>query len=132
MERDLHESLRVHLDDDALAVPPLPAVAQRVVAARDCRSNASPSTVLRRWRWRSPTARRFVADPEGERLLGVHIVGECATELIHVGQMAISGGIRVDDLIENVFNFPTLSEAYRIAALEIANHSSQKPDGGDR
>lgn len=65
---------------------------------------------------------KIVADPNDGRLLGVHVVGEGSTELIHVGQMALIAGARVDDLIANVFNFPTLTEAYRIAALDCANH----------
>ncbi len=54
-------------------------------------------------------------------LLGVHIVGEGATELIHIGQavMNLNGGI--DYFIENTFNYPTLAEAYKIAALDAWN-----------
>ncbi|HEY2899801.1 MAG TPA: Si-specific NAD(P)(+) transhydrogenase, partial [Polyangia bacterium] len=49
-------------------------------------------------------------------------VGEGATELIHVGQMAMlgrEGGGDVDMFVENTFNFPTLAEAYRVAALDV-------------
>lgn len=55
------------------------------------------------------------------RLLGVHIVGEGATELIHIGQavMAHSGGL--DYFINSVFNYPTLAEAYKTAALDAWN-----------
>jgi NAD(P) transhydrogenase len=63
---------------------------------------------------------KLIADPRGESLLGVQIVGEGATELIHVGQMALLAKARVDIFIENTFNFPTLAEAYRVAALDIA------------
>jgi NAD(P) transhydrogenase len=49
----------------------------------------------------------------------VHIVGEGATELIHVGQMAILAGFEVDVFVDNIFNFPTLAEGYRVAALDI-------------
>ena len=62
---------------------------------------------------------KLVTDPRGEKLLGVHIVGEGATELIHVGQMAMLGGGNVDTFVENIFNFPTLAEAYRVAALDV-------------
>jgi NAD(P) transhydrogenase len=62
---------------------------------------------------------KLVADPSGSKLLGVHIVGEGATELIHLGQMALLAGNGVDTFIENIFNFPTLAEAYRVAALDI-------------
>ncbi len=63
---------------------------------------------------------KMVADPKGEQLLGVHIVGEGATELIHIGQMGLMHHIHIDRFVENIFNFPTLAEAYRVAALDIA------------
>ena len=62
---------------------------------------------------------KLVAAPDGKRLLGVHIIGEGAAELIHVGQMALIAGFDVDAFVANTFNFPTLAEAYRLAALEI-------------
>jgi len=62
---------------------------------------------------------KLVTDPTGRRVLGIHIVGEGATELIHVGQMAMLGGADVDTFVENIFNFPTLAEAYRVAALDV-------------
>jgi len=62
---------------------------------------------------------KLVADGTGKKLLGVHIVGEGATELVHVGQMALLGQMDVDTFVENIFNFPTLAEAYRVAALDL-------------
>jgi NAD(P) transhydrogenase len=61
---------------------------------------------------------KLVADHSGG-LLGAQIVGEGATELIHIAQMALLGRLRVNDFIENIFNFPTLAEAYRVAALQV-------------
>jgi len=63
---------------------------------------------------------KMVADSKGKELLGVHIVGEGATELIHIGQMGLLHHICIDRFVENIFNFPTLAEAYRVAALDIA------------
>jgi NAD(P) transhydrogenase len=62
---------------------------------------------------------KLIADPSGRNLLGVHIVGDGATELVHVGQMALLAGMGVDAFVENIFNFPTLAEAYRVAALDL-------------
>jgi NAD(P) transhydrogenase len=62
---------------------------------------------------------KLVADPTGQQLLGVHIVGEGASELVHIGQMALMAGFGVDTFVDTIFNFPTLAEAYRVAALEI-------------
>lgn len=63
---------------------------------------------------------KMVATPDGQKLLGVQIVGEGATELIHIGQMALMSGADIDTFIANIFNFPTLAEAYRVAALQIS------------
>ncbi len=62
---------------------------------------------------------KMVADASGRKLMGVQIIGAGATELIHIGQMALLGEMDVDVFIENIFNFPTLAEAYRVAALQI-------------
>ena len=58
---------------------------------------------------------------ENRRLLGVHIVGEGATELIHIGQAVLNLGGTLDYFVENTFNYPTLAEAYKIAALDAWN-----------
>jgi NAD(P) transhydrogenase len=58
---------------------------------------------------------------ETRRVLGVHILGEGATELIHIGQAAMALGGTLDYFVENVFNYPTLAEAYKIAALDAWN-----------
>lgn len=63
---------------------------------------------------------KMVADAEGKKMLGVQIIGEGATELIHIAQMALLHDWDVDEFIDNIFNFPTLAEAYRVAALQIA------------
>ena len=62
---------------------------------------------------------------EGRRLLGVHIVGEGATELIHIGQAVLNLDGTVDFFVENTFNYPTLAEAYKIAALDAWNRMGQ-------
>lgn len=55
------------------------------------------------------------------RLLGVHIVGEGATELVHIGQAVLNLKGTVEYFIENTFNYPTLAEAYKIAGLDAGN-----------
>jgi NAD(P) transhydrogenase len=55
------------------------------------------------------------------RLLGVHILGEGATELIHIGQAVLNLKGTIDYFIENTFNYPTLAEAYKIAGLDAWN-----------
>ena len=58
---------------------------------------------------------------ETKEVLGVHIIGEGAAELIHIGQAVMGLGGTLDYLIDNTFNYPTLAEAYRIAALDASN-----------
>ncbi len=62
---------------------------------------------------------KLVTGADGRRLRGVQVIGEGACELVHLGQIAILAGWDVDNFIENIFNFPTLAEAYRVAALDI-------------
>lgn len=61
---------------------------------------------------------------ETRKLLGVHIVGEGATELIHIGQAVLVLDGELSYFIDNVFNYPTLAEAYKIAALDAWNRLS--------
>ncbi|MGA7799349.1 MAG: Si-specific NAD(P)(+) transhydrogenase [Gammaproteobacteria bacterium] len=58
---------------------------------------------------------------EDRRVLGVHVIGEGATELIHIGQATLILGGTLDYFLENVFNYPTLAEAYKVAALDAWN-----------
>ncbi|MEE8396273.1 MAG: Si-specific NAD(P)(+) transhydrogenase, partial [bacterium] len=58
---------------------------------------------------------------ENLKLLGVHIIGESATELVHIGQTVMAYGGNVEFFIDHVFNFPTWSECYRVAALNGVN-----------
>jgi len=61
------------------------------------------------------------------RLLGVQIIGESATELIHLGMMALESNMALDAFIEFVFNYPTLSEMYKYAAYDgLGNLSGHK------
>ena len=52
------------------------------------------------------------------KILGVHILGPSATELIHVGAMAMMQGATIDLFVDAVFNYPTLSELYKYAAYD--------------
>jgi len=61
------------------------------------------------------------------KLLGVSLIGECATELIHIGMMVLDKGLAIDEFIESVFNYPTLSETYKYAAYDgLGNLSGHK------
>lgn len=64
---------------------------------------------------------KLLFDPKSHKLLGVHIIGETATELIHIGQAVISFGGTIEYFRDTVFNYPTLAEAYKVAALDGLN-----------
>ncbi len=69
---------------------------------------------------------KLVMDARNEKLLGVHIVGEQASELIHIGQLVMNFNGTVRDLVSNVFNYPTLAECYKIAALDCMSRLKQR------
>jgi NAD(P) transhydrogenase len=64
---------------------------------------------------------KILVAPETRRLLGVHIFGTGATELVHIGQAVMGCGGTVDYLVDAVFNYPTLAETYKVAALDAMN-----------
>jgi NAD(P) transhydrogenase len=55
------------------------------------------------------------------RILGVHVLGTGATELVHIGQAVMAFEGTVDYLVDTVFNYPTLAEGYKVAALDASN-----------
>jgi NAD(P) transhydrogenase len=70
---------------------------------------------------------KLVFSSDDLRLLGVHIVGEMASELVHVGQGCLHFGGTIDYFIQAVFNYPTLAEAYKYAAYDgLGNVARQK------
>ena len=64
---------------------------------------------------------KLLVSPDDRRLLGVHVFGTGATELIHIGQTVMGCGGAVDYLVDAVFNYPTLAESYKVAALDAMN-----------
>jgi len=100
-------------------------------------------------RYREIARGQLIGDPHGmlkllfhresRRMLGVHAIGTGATELIHIGQVAIASGLPLDYFVESVFNYPTLAECYKVAALDGINRirlvprplSDEQPTTGD-
>jgi len=64
---------------------------------------------------------KLLIHQQDHRILGVHAIGTGATELIHIGQAVMAFNGTVEFFINNVFNFPTLAEAYKVAALNGLN-----------
>lgn len=68
---------------------------------------------------------KLLVSPADRTLLGVHCFGTGATELIHIGQAVMGCGGTVDYLVDAVFNYPTLAESYKVAALDATNKIRQ-------
>ena len=64
---------------------------------------------------------KLLVDPEGGCLLGVHVIGTGATDLVHIGQAVMGGSSTIEFLVTAVFNYPTFAESYKVAALDAAN-----------
>ncbi len=64
---------------------------------------------------------KILVHKETGALLGVHIIGTGATELVHIGQLAMDLGANIDFFVHNVFNYPTLAEGYKVAAFNAVN-----------
>lgn len=64
---------------------------------------------------------KLLVSPETRHLLGVHVFGTGATELVHIGQAVMGCAGTVDYLVDAVFNYPTLAESYKVAALDAMN-----------
>jgi NAD(P) transhydrogenase len=64
---------------------------------------------------------KLIFDPETLKLLGVHIIGDRATEIVHIGQAVLSLGGTIEYFRDTVFNYPTLAEAFKVAALDGLN-----------
>jgi NAD(P) transhydrogenase len=63
---------------------------------------------------------KLVCDASGRKVLGCQIIGEGATELVHLAQMALANELDVDTFVDQIFNFPTFAEAYLVATLDVA------------
>jgi NAD(P) transhydrogenase len=64
---------------------------------------------------------KLLVSTDDLRLLGVHIFGTNATEMVHIGQAVMGCGGTIEYLVDAVFNYPTFSEAYKVAALDVMN-----------
>jgi NAD(P) transhydrogenase len=64
---------------------------------------------------------KLLVSTDDLKLLGVHIFGTSATEMVHIGQAVMGCGGTIEYLVDAVFNYPTFSEAYKVAALDVMN-----------
>ena len=64
---------------------------------------------------------KLLVSPQSRCLLGVHVIGTGATDLVHIGQAVMGGTATIDFLVTAVFNYPTFAESYKVAALDASN-----------
>ncbi len=70
---------------------------------------------------------KLIFSPADKKLLGLSIIGETATELVHIGMMVLDNSLTINEFIDQVFNYPTLSEMYKYAAYDgLGNLSGHK------
>ena len=74
---------------------------------------------------------KIIFSPSGHKVLGVHIIGEQAAELIHIGSHVMMLEGTIDEFVHAVYNYPTLSDIYKAAALDgrdqLSRHASSQP-----
>jgi NAD(P) transhydrogenase len=97
----------------------------------DCRSDRTVDLVIGRAHYRDVGRGQIVGDRWGllkilfdrktHKILGVHIIGDSAADLIHIGQAVMQLGGDLYYFINSVFNYPTLAEAYKLAAMDALN-----------
>jgi NAD(P) transhydrogenase len=113
----------------------IPELSTIGITEEECRDKAIPYEVGRAY-FRSNARGQIIGDskgmikivfhPETLKIHGVHIVGENASELVHVGMMVMQFGGTINAFIESVFNFPTLGEAYKYAAYDGLGNVARK------
>ena len=64
---------------------------------------------------------KLIFCPNSLKLLGVHVIGDRAAEIVHIGQVVLTPGESIEYFRDAVFNYPTLAEAYKVAALDGLN-----------
>src|SRR5262249_37658639 len=64
---------------------------------------------------------KVLFDPKSLKVLGVHAIGDGATEIIHIGQAVLAFGGTIEHFRDPVFNYPTSAEAYKVAGLDGLN-----------
>ena len=72
---------------------------------------------------------KLIFHRDTRKVLGVHIIGEGASELVHIGQAVMVLGGKLDYFVDTVFNYPTLAECYKAAAFNGINRLGRIADG---
>lgn len=110
-----------------LAVYTIPEISMVGLTEEECREKDVAYLVGRSYYEKSPRGQiigdlsgmlKLIFSPEDKKLLGVHLIGELASELIHIGAHVMVGGGTIDEFIQAVYNYPSLSDSYKYAAYD--------------
>jgi NAD(P) transhydrogenase len=110
-----------------LAVYTIPEIAMVGLSEESCREKGIPYLIGRSFYDKSPRGQiigdctgmlKLIFSPEDKRLLGVHHIGELASELVHIGAHVMASGGTIDAFIQAVYNYPTLADSYKYAAYD--------------
>jgi NAD(P) transhydrogenase len=116
-----------------LAVYAIPEISTVGLTEDDCKAKNIPYLVGRAYYEENARGQiigdmsgmiKLVFSPTDKKLLGAHIIGEQASELIHIASHVMLKGGPIDEFIDAVYNYPTLSDSYQYAAYDgLANHA---------
>jgi NAD(P) transhydrogenase len=122
-----------------LAVYTIPEIAMAGETEESCRQNKIDYCVGRGF-YRTNARGQISGDLSGEiklvfrypdkRLLGVHVIGEIAAELVHIGLLALQTECTIDTFVNTVFNYPSLGDAYKYAAYDGLGALQRRAAGG--
>lgn len=110
-----------------LAVYAIPEISMVGLTEDECRAKQIPHLIGRAFYENNPRGQiigdmsgmiKLIFSPEDKKLLGAHIIGEQASELIHIASHVMMAGGSLDAFIEAVYNYPTLADAYKYAAYD--------------
>lgn len=120
-----------------LAIYTIPEISMAGMTEDTCREKNIPFLVGRSFYEKSPRGQiigdtggmlKLVFSPSDKKLLGVHLIGEMSSELVHVGSQVIAADGTIDVFINSVYNYPTLSDSYKYAAYDglgnLRNHNA--------
>ncbi|MGB7211707.1 MAG: Si-specific NAD(P)(+) transhydrogenase [Gemmatimonadales bacterium] len=126
-----------------LAVYTVPELAQAGKTEEECRAEGIDHLVGRSWYDKSPRGQiigdlsgmlKLIFAPDDKRLLGVHVIGEMASELVHLGALVLAQHGTIDAFIDAVYNYPSLTDSYKYAAYDglgaLARRTAGDSGGG--
>jgi len=109
------------------AVYTIPEISMAGLSEEECRKQGIDYVVGRSYYDKSPRGQiigdlsgmlKLILSPHDKKLLGVHHIGEGASELVHIGAYALTKGDTIDAFIQSVYNYPTLADSYKYAAYD--------------